>query len=68
MQNMLSKLVELLQQKMINSFLEKNECTVLCSSLSEMCLQSLELNVSAVFVLELVKFSPPRNLSLAKFI
>ena len=29
---------------MINSLLEKNEGTVLCSSLLEICLQSLELN------------------------
>ena len=41
---------------------------VLCSSLLEMCMQSLKLIVSFVLVLELVKCSPARNLSLAKFL
>ena len=41
---------------------------VLCSSLLEMCVQSLKLIVWAVFVLELVKCSPPRKHSLAKFL
>ena len=40
----------------------------MCSSLLEMCVQSLKLIVWAVFVLELVKCSPPRNHSLAKFL
>ena len=46
----------------------KNAGTVLCSSLLEMCVQSLKLILEAVFVLELVKCSPPRNVSLAKFL
>ena len=41
---------------------------VLCSSLLEMCVQSLTLILLAVFILELVMCSPPRNVSLAKFL
>ena len=52
---------------MNNSVLDKNAGTVLCSVLLEMCLQSLKLIAWAVFVLELVKCSPPRNNSVAKF-
>ena len=47
--------------------IRKNAGTVLCSSLLEMCVQSLWLIPLAVFVLELVMCSPPRNLSLVKF-
>ena len=42
MQNALSKLIELLQQKMNDSF-RKNVGTILCSSLLEMYVQSLKL-------------------------
>ena len=38
---------------------------VLCSSLLKMCVQRLKLILLAVFVLELVICSPPRNVSLA---
>ena len=41
---------------------------ILLSSLLEMCVQSLKLILLAVFVLELVKYSPRRNFSLAKFL
>ena len=41
---------------------------LLCSSLLQMCVQSLKLILSAIFVLELVKCSPPRNFSLSKFL
>ena len=41
---------------------------VLCRSLLETCVQSLKLIFEAVFVLELVMCSPPRNVSLAKFL
>ena len=41
---------------------------VLCSSLLEMCVQSLKLIHRAIFILELIKCSPPRNHSLAKFL
>ena len=40
----------------------------MCSSLLELCVQSLKLIVYAVFVLKLVKSSPPRSLSLVKFL
>ena len=41
---------------------------VLCRSLLETCVQSLKLIFKAVFVLELVMCSPPRNVSLGKFL
>ena len=44
--------------------IRKNAGTFLCTSLLEMCVQSLKLIVWAVFV----KCSPPRNYSLAKFL
>ena len=44
--------------KMNKSLLEKRENTLLCSSLLETCVQSLNLVVWATLALELVKFSP----------
>ena len=41
---------------------------VSCSSLLEMYVESLKLIVWAVFVLELVMCSPPKNVSLAKLL
>ena len=67
MQNTLSKLVELLKQKMNNSLLVKTRtqfCAVVCRKW--LC-KSLKLIFSAVFVLELVKCSQPRNHCLTKF-
>ena len=66
MQNTLSKFAELMQYKNEWLMITKNAGTVLCSSLLEMCVQSLKLIVWAVFVLELVMCSPPKNVSLVK--
>ena len=71
MQNTLSS--NYCYKKCYYSLLEKlvvteNTSTVLCSSLLEMCVQSLKLIVCAIFVLELVRCSPPRNHFLAKFL
>ena len=71
MQNTLSQ--NYYYKKCYYSLLEKlvireNTSTVLYSSLLEMCVQSLKLIVCAIFVLELVKCSPPRNHFLAKFL
>ena len=44
--------------KMNKSLLEKRENTLLCGSLLETCVQSLNLVVWATLALELVKFSP----------
>ena len=49
-------------------FIRNNAGTVLCSSLLEMCVQSVKLIVQAVFVLEPVMCSPSKNVSLAKFV
>ena len=48
--------------------IRQNAGMVSCSSLLEMCVQSLKLIVWAVFVLELLKCSPHRNQSLVKFL
>ena len=40
----------------------------LFNSLLELCVQSLKLIIYALFILKLVKSSPPRSLSLVKFL
>ena len=67
MQNTLSKLVELLKQKMNNLLLVKawtRFCAAVCQK--SVC-KSLKLIFPATFVLELIKFSQPRNHCLPKF-
>ena len=47
---------------------KENARTLFCGSLLEICVQSLNVILQVIFVLELVKCSPPRNLSLTKFL
>ena len=66
MQNKLSKLVELLKEKM--TLVRKNESTFLFSILLEICVQSLKSVIPVVLVPELVKCLPVKNLFPPKFL